>query len=121
MTSEAVRPFISGMAVGALTALVLFRFASITPIELFIVSIAAAIVLYQIGLLLLELVHGHPRAILGGWFAGGLIALIGLAVFAQNRPANPAFAPIWLVAETATRGLLVPILRKRLSRRLNRN
>jgi hypothetical protein len=111
MTPQAVRQCISGMAVGGLTALAILRIVSIMSIERLIASVVVTIVLYQLGLLLLELAFGHPRALLGGWFAGALIMLIGVAVLvpaSRNWPANPAFTPVFLVSETASRGLLVP-------------
>jgi hypothetical protein len=122
MVPQAVRQCISGMAVGGLTALAILRIVSIMAIERLIVSVVVTVVLYQVALLLVELAFGHRRALLGGWFAGALIMMIGIAVLvpaSRNWPANPAFSPVFLVSEAATRGLLVPSLRKRLSRRFN--
>ena len=100
MPREGVHALISGLVLGGLTGLALARFGASIPL------IIGVVVVYQFGLVVLELVHGHPRVILNGWFAGFLIMLIGLAAGGQVGSTHPALAPTMLLTSVAVRLLL---------------
>jgi hypothetical protein len=122
--AKSVLPFIGGFALGALTILLLARFAFAPPITLASVPLVIAItVLYQIGLLLLELWFGLQKAIAFGWIAGAIGTVIGLAMFDQaaflTTRGNPAVLPAWLLTDLALRPLK-PKLKSWLAARLGR-
>ncbi|HYF62660.1 MAG TPA: hypothetical protein VD886_07585 [Herpetosiphonaceae bacterium] len=116
--------FISGATLGALTIGLLGRFAFGPSIPLSIPIVAAITVLYQIGLLVLELWLGPQKAIGFGWATGALVGLIGWAMsnghaFLTAR-GNLAVLPTWLLTDLALRSLK-PKLKAWLGRPTNRD